>query len=134
MAFGVVAMKMSERIRRSRRRVDLSQTALAARVHVKRSAVSNWESVNDIQPSLQNLVAISKVCGVSFDWLATGRGPMGAKTESLEDVPAADAELVDAPDERELLAMFRSLPIKSRQLVIALVETMQVAKRRLTRD
>jgi transcriptional regulator with XRE-family HTH domain len=127
-------MKMSERIRRARRKVDLSQTALAARVHVRRSAVSNWESASDIQPSLQNLVAISKVCGISFEWLATGRGAMGADLQLLADIPAADAELVDERDERELLAMYRSLPGKSQQLVLALVETMQAGKRRFKRE
>ncbi|MEO5629093.1 MAG: helix-turn-helix domain-containing protein [Thermomonas sp.] len=124
---------MPERIRRARRKVDLSQAGLAERLHVQRSAVSNWESVSDIQPSLQNLVAIAKVCGVSFEWLGTGRGAMSADAELLTDVPTADAELVDAQEERELLGMFRSLPRKSQQLVIALVETLQASRRRFKR-
>ena len=66
-------MKMPERIRRARRKSGLSQAALADRLKVQRSAVSNWESASEIQPSLQNLVAIAKACGVSFEWLGTGR-------------------------------------------------------------
>ena len=127
-------MKMSERIRRARRKVDLSQAGLAERLHVRRSAVSNWESASDIQPSLQNLVAISKACGVSFEWLATGRGAIGTDAELMLETPAADAELVDEQDERELLAMYRSLPRKSQQLVMALVETLQASRRRFKRE
>ena len=126
-------MKMPERIRRARRKIDLSQARLAERLHVQRSAISNWESATDIQPSLQNLIAIAKVCGVSFEWLGTGRGAMSQDAELLTDVPAADAELVDAQEERELLAMFRGLPRKSQQLVIGLLETLQASRRRFKR-
>ena len=126
-------MKMPERIRRARRKVDLSQAGLAERLHVQRSAISNWESASDIQPSLQNLIAIAKVCGISFEWLGTGRGVMCPGAELLTDVPAADAELVDAQEERELLAMFRGLPRKSQQLVLGLLETLQASRRRFKR-
>lgn len=126
-------MKMAERIRRARRKSGLSQAALAERLDVRRSAVSNWESVNDIQPSLQNLIALAKACDISFEWLGTGRGAMPAGTELLADIPAADAELVEAPRERELLAMFRELPRKSQQLVVDLVETLQASRRRSRR-
>ncbi len=127
-------MKMPERVRRARRRVNLSQAELAERLHVQRSAISNWESASDIQPSLTNLIAIAKVCGVSFEWLGTGRGKMSPGDELLIDTPAADAELVDAQEERELLAMFRGLPRKSQQLVLGLVETLQASRRRYKRE
>ena len=126
-------MKMAARIRRARRKSGLSQASLAERLHVRRSAVSNWESVNDIQPSLQNLIALAKVCGVSFDWLGTGRGDMAPDADPLGDVAAADAELVEAPEERELLAMFRDLPRKPRQLVLDLVATLHAGRRRTRR-
>ncbi len=106
-------MKMAERIRRARRNSGLSQAALAERPHVRRSAVSNWESVNDIHHSLQHLVALAKVCGVSFEWLGAGRGSMTPDEALLSDIPTADAELLEAREERELLSMFRGLPQKS---------------------
>ncbi len=126
-------MKMAERIRRARRKSGLSQAALGERLHVRRSAVSNWESVNDIQPSLQNLIGLAKVCDISFEWLGTGRGSMTPDEALLSDIPTADAELVEAQEERELLAMFRSLPRKSQQLVVDLVETLQASRRRFRR-
>lgn len=111
---------MAERIRRARRRADLSQAELARMLKVQRSAVSNWESASDIQPSMQNLSGIAKACAVSFEWLGTGRGRMRLD-EDLE-IPAVDAELVDLRDERELLAMYRNLPHRKRELMVQVMQ------------
>ena len=122
-------MKMQERIRRARRKAGLSQAALADLVKVRRSAVSNWESAKDVLPSMQNLVAIAQACRVSIEWLGTGRGGMTSDPEALADIPTADAELVDAHEERELLAAFRNLPRRSQQLVMELAEALQASRR-----
>ena len=122
-------MKMQERIRRARRKAGLSQAALADLVQVRRSAVSNWESAKDVLPSMQNLVAIAQACRVSIEWLGTGRGGMTSDPEALADIPTADAELVDAHEERELLAAFRNLPRRSQQLVMELTEALQASRR-----
>ena len=123
-------MKMQERIRRARRRAELSQAELARRIKVQRSAVSNWESASEILPSMQNLIGIAKVCKVSLEWLGTGRGGMSKDPEVLADIAAAEAELVDAHEERDLLAAFRNLPRRSQHLVIELVQAMQTGKRK----
>lgn len=115
-------MKMPERIRRARRRSGLSQAALADRLKVQRSAVSNWESASEIQPSLQNLVAIAKACGVSFEWLGTGRGRMCPGDEALAEIPTADAELVELREERELLLRFRSLSPQKQKLMMEVLD------------
>ena len=112
-------MKMQERIRRARRKAGLSQAALADLVKVRRSAVSNWESAKDVLPSMQNLVAIAPP-----NALNELRDP-----EALADIPTADAELVDAHEERELLAAFRNLPRRSQQLVMELTEALQASRR-----
>ena len=122
-------MKMQERIRRARRKAGLSQAALADLVKVRRSTVSNWESAKDVLPSMQNLVAIAQACSVSIEWLGTGRGGMTSDPEALADIPTADAELVDAHEERELLAAFRNLPRRSQQLVMELTEALQASRR-----
>ena len=109
-------MKKPERIRRARRKAGFSQSALAELIKVQRSAVSNWESTNDVQPALQNLISIAKICAVSFEWLGTGRSKMSLEDESPH-IQAAEAELVDLRDERDLLAMYRNLPQKKRQLM-----------------
>ena len=115
-------MKMPERIRRARRKSGLSQAALADRLKVQRSAVSNWESASEIQPSLQNLVAIAKACGVSFEWLGTGRGRMCPGDEALAEIPTADAELVELREERELLLRFRSLSPQKQKLMMEVLD------------
>lgn len=122
-------MKMQERIRRARRKAGLSQAALADVVKVRRSAVSNWESANEVAPSMQNLVAIARACGVAIEWLGTGRGGMSTDPEALADIPTADAELVDAHEERELLAAFRNLPRRSQHLVLELAQALQAGRR-----
>ena len=122
-------MKLQERIRRARRKVGMSQAALAERLHVRRSAVSNWESANEVHPSMQNLIAIARACEVSLEWLGTGRGAMASDPAGLADVPAAHAELVDVHDERTLLAGFRNLPRRSQQAVLELVDILQAGRR-----
>ena len=56
--------------------------------------------------------------------------PMSKDPEVLADIAAADAELVDAHEERDLLAAFRNLPRRSQHLVIELVQAMQTGKRK----
>ncbi len=121
-------MKMQERIRRARRKAGLSQAALAELVKVQRSAVSNWESAKEVLPSMQNLVAIARACHVSIEWLGTGRGAMAIDSE-LADIPVADAELVDAREERDLLAAWRNLPRRSQHLVMELAIALQAGRR-----
>jgi len=97
---------------------------------VQRSAVSNWESASQVLPSLQNLVALARACGVSFEWLGTGRGRMMPE-EDLDQIPAADAELVELRDERDLLALYRDLPRKKRLLVVEVLQVVLGARARL---
>lgn len=121
---------MQERIRRARRKAGLSQAGLADLVKVRRSAVSNWESATDVMPTMQNLVSIARACDVSIEWLGTGRGGMSSDEEALADIPTADAELVDAREERELLAAYRDLPRRSQHLLMELARALQSGKRR----
>ncbi|WP_255453194.1 helix-turn-helix transcriptional regulator [Thermomonas sp. HDW16] len=121
---------MQERIRRARRKAGLSQAALAELVKVQRSAVSNWESATQVLPTMQNLVAIARTCRVSIEWLGTGRGGMALDPEAQADIPAADAELVDAHEERELLAAYRNLPRRSQHLVMELTQALQAGRRK----
>jgi len=126
-------LKMQERIRRARRKAGYSQATLAERIKVRRSAVSNWESASEVQPSMTNLIAIARACKVSLEWLGTGRGGMADDPEALADIPAADAELVDADDERALLAAWRGLPRRLQQLVLELANALLGPRRRSPR-
>jgi transcriptional regulator with XRE-family HTH domain len=123
-------MKTAERIRQARRKAGLSQTQLAQRIKVQRSAVSNWESPSDIFPTMLNLVAIARTCEVSIEWLGTGRGSMQLSHDPAIDTPAVDADIVEQADERELLASFREMPHRSRALFLDLARALRVKNAR----
>lgn len=123
-------MQMGVRIRQARRKAGFSQTQLAAAITVRRSAVSNWESVGGALPSTSHLVAIALACGVSIEWLGTGRGAMHFVGDPGADVPAADAELVELPEERELLRAYREMSQRRRQLVLDVVRELGSEQRK----
>src|SRR5690606_7547898 len=111
------------RIRQARRLAGMSQAQLAEAVGVHRSAVSHWETPEGRQPSAGHLRGIVLATGVSFEWLATGRGEMLPSADTLLDsVSAADAELVDDPQERRLLEAFRHAPVRARVPLLELAE------------
>lgn len=113
-------MKLGTRIRVARRRAGISQVDLAAQVGVGRSAVANWESAqSQTAPSAERLQGIAMATGVSYEWLATGRG---RATPQDSDIPAADLELVDDPVERALLEGFRSASERIRQAMLVIAE------------
>ena len=127
-------MSADNRIRQARRHAGLSQAGLAAAVGVQRSAVSHWEAANGKNPSVRNLRGIASVTGVQFEWLATGRGPMGLSHDvELDAVAAADALLVDDVLELRLLRAFREAPVRGCIPLVELAEQLaaqRVGKRR----
>lgn len=69
---------LGERIHELRLGCGWNQVDLAKRLNVAKQTVSNWENDN-IQPSVEMLVKISKVFGVTTDYLL-----------GLESVPRLD--------------------------------------------
>lgn len=61
-------MTMGQRIAEQRKRLGLSLEALGEKLDVSRQAVSKWESDGAI-PSIDKLIAMSKLFGVSVGWL-----------------------------------------------------------------
>lgn len=76
---------LSLRVRKARDGASLSQSELAARVGVKRSAVTQWEHPAGTKPNVDHMIHIALETGVAFEWLATGRGP--TRTNTAELVP-----------------------------------------------
>lgn len=74
---------LSLRIRKARGNAALSQSELAQRVGVKRSAVTQWEHPAGTKPSVDHLIQIALQTDVAFEWLATGRGPTRNNTADL---------------------------------------------------
>ena len=121
-------MKLSMRIRKARHQAGLSQQVLAERMGVTRGAVANWESAVAV-PAARRLARIANVTGVSYEWLATGRGAMLPEL-GFEDpkTPAIDADFVDDPVERQLLDTFRMASMRARK---AALDTLKASARRL---
>jgi transcriptional regulator with XRE-family HTH domain len=107
-----------ERIRECRESAGLSRSALALRVGVQPSAAAQWEQPDGTAPNVENLAKIAIVCGVAFEWLATGRGsPRGTEAPAI----AIEAFAQDLFEER-LLELGRKLRKKRRSLVLSLIE------------
>ena len=69
---------LSKRIHTLRLAAGWSQVELASRLGVAKQTVSNWENDN-IQPSIDMLVRLSRIFGVTTDYLL-----------GLEDTPRLD--------------------------------------------
>ena len=61
---------MKDKLVSLRKKSGLSQALLAEKLAVSRQTVSNWE-LGEILPSTDNLVRLSKLYGVSLDYLVS---------------------------------------------------------------
>lgn len=88
-------MKLNEKIILCRRRAGLSQEGLAEQVGVSRQAVSKWEC-GDAVPEPAKLLALSRLFGVTADWLlddALGEPePQAAREEPSSHAQTLDSE------------------------------------------
>lgn len=69
---------LGQRINELRKERGWNQVDLAKKLNITKQTVSNWENDN-IQPSVEMLIRISKVFGVSTDYLL-----------GLDDIPRLD--------------------------------------------
>ena len=81
---------IGDNIRYYRKINNMSQEELAEKLDVTRQSVSLWES-GQTQPSLDNIIALSKLFGVSTDDLLTSKNAEEPVGKSAEQYAAADA-------------------------------------------
>ena len=87
-------MKLSEKIILCRRRAGLSQEGLAEQLGVSRQAVSKWEC-GDAIPEPAKLLALSRLFGVTADWLLDDT--LGdPDPQAAQEEPAARAQTLDS--------------------------------------
>ncbi len=112
---------MATRIRRARIGARMTQTELATAVGVRRSAVAQWENVNGTTPSTDHLAEIAIKTSVTFEWLATGRGP--SRVDEIAMVEAAImADIADNELESRMLELMRRLPRRKQEMACEMVE------------
>lgn len=109
------------RIRRARNLSSITQSELAKRLNVKRSAVSQWESVLGTTPSISHLIQIALETGVRFEWLATGRGSARSDQDASSDAVVLKDFAHDELESRGLVALGRLSPQKKR-VAVAIIE------------
>lgn len=114
-------MLLNMRIRVVRQSLKLSQSALAERLHVSRSAVSNWEG-GIATPTASNLLMLAELANASFEWLALSRGSMKL-TPATQSILAVDALLVYEPDEVQLIEAYRSANGRQKLRLLQLAES-----------
>ena len=109
------------RIRRARVTTGLTQSELARRLAVQRSAVTQWERTGGTNPSLGHLVQIACETGVTFEWLATGRGAARPEAGAFDIAVVGDDYARDELESRALLAL-RRLSCRRREAAVKVVE------------
>ena len=108
------------RIRHARKLARLSQSELANSLGVGPSAVAQWELPTGTSPTLRHLIEIATTCGVAFEWLSTGRGPVATtdhETPAVETMSFAADEIED-----RMLIAFRRVPTRKREILLRWLE------------
>ena len=80
-------MKLSEKLYQLRRQAGLSQEQAAEQLGVSRQSVSKWEGGQSV-PEADKLAAISRLYGVTTDYLLLEDAPLQART------PAGNRSLI----------------------------------------
>jgi len=65
-------MSMGMRIKESRKKLGITQVALAEKIGLTQSNITDYERER-VSPSIETLLKLSKVLNVSLDWLASGQ-------------------------------------------------------------
>ncbi|HET6890043.1 MAG TPA: helix-turn-helix transcriptional regulator [Pyrinomonadaceae bacterium] len=112
---------MSLRIRRARTQVSLTQTELARRLGVQRSAVTQWERDDGTTPNVDHLAHIAKETGVCFEWIATGRGPSHPDGDAFVTAVIVQDYVRDELEGRVLTAL-RMAARRKRETIARVVE------------
>lgn len=93
---------------------NLRQVNLARAMGLRASSVSLWLSGRN-RPDVENLSKLARILDVSFEWLATGRGPMRYESTSVGEQQTPSTLTAE---QLELLALFsRLVPHKKKALI-----------------
>lgn len=83
-------IKTAQRIQHLRSERNMSQSLLAKRLGISRNAVNSWEMAITY-PSIQSLISLSHIFGVSTDYLL---GISEKKTIDISNLSFEEAEII----------------------------------------
>jgi transcriptional regulator with XRE-family HTH domain len=115
----------------------MTQSQLAAKLGVSRSAVAQWERSDGSNPSAGNLASLALALSCSFEWLATGRGTRGPtpnKGARASEAPAKEHTYAHSDADDHLLAVFHELDHWDQKAVTAMVVALSRRPRRERRS
>lgn len=106
-------MNLSDKILYCRKKAGMSQETLAEKIGVSRQAISKWEC-GTAAPELENLYAISKLFGVTTDWLLNDEAkPDEEKTEQTShEIPKTQTKNVASSNAIDNLPKILSTVVK----------------------
>ena len=84
-------MKFGEKLQKLRKQGGLSQEQLAAQLTVSRQAVSKWE-LDDTMPDTENVVQLSRLFGVSCDYLLRDEIDEPGAAPAVQEPPLPEPE------------------------------------------
>lgn len=86
-------MTIGIRIEKERKRLKLTQEELAAALNVSRQSISKWEQ-DAVMPDLENIINLSKVLGVSVEYLTMGKENDNSVKLSIKDYIAVGIGII----------------------------------------
>lgn len=104
-----------DNIKKLREEMGLTQKQLADYLNVTRSTYSYYESGKNL-PSIQSLIKLSKIFGVSCDYILIG------KTNSANPQYIGDIINESTKKERKILCYFRILPTDMQDKVLDILK------------
>ena len=110
-------MELGQIIKQARMRRRLKQSDLAARINVKQSAISQWES-GRATPELANRINLSATLGIPLNDL-------------LPEASAVPERALDNPRIRRLIQNYLALSIEQRRVVDLVVEQFRESNEKL---
>lgn len=116
---------VATRIRQARTEAGLSQASLAEKLHVDRTAVTQWEGSHGCLPTVDHLRKLALATGVSFEWLATGRGARVIGGKGQQPPAIVMDYIAQSESEERLLIAFRALGAMEQVVILAQLEAVR---------
>ncbi len=111
-------MSLSDRLRSSRKKNNLSQLALADLAKINRVTITQLEGNKIKSIDGKNLLRLCSVLSVSPEWLVTGKGSMMPGTEGSRL----------SPDANDLANKYMSLSDSQKAVIRAMMDEMSPPK------